>query len=104
MDELCLNIVFLNCFDCRDLVEDKMMLDTGSRHVTKSNLPFTILGTDGNSLVLHLFMIPNDRRIYGVDSSEKPRFGVVTMNGCITVYDTMVRCKFTTFLISKLCY
>lgn len=56
----------------------------------KSSLPFTILNMEGGSPVLHLFEIPSDKAIFKTTPNEHPKFGVVTMNGCIMVYDIMV--------------
>jgi len=77
-----------------DLVEQRLQtslsLDLSPRSTPKSSLPFTILNLDG-SPVLHLFGIPAEKSIFGSSPGEKPKFGVVTLNGCITVYDTMFR-------------
>lgn len=68
-----------------------LALDTAvSRTGNKSSLPFTILNMEGSSPVLHLFEVPEDKEVFGVTASKNPKFGVVTMNGCILVYDTMV--------------
>lgn len=61
-----------------------------TRTASKSSLPFTILNTEGSSPVLHLFEIPSDKTVFGLATRDHPKFGVVTMNGCIAVFDTMV--------------